>query len=186
MSRVERNEAKYKESEAHSEKTGARIAGRILSVFGTALMVIVIAACLCLAVPRIAGYDAYVVVSGSMEPAIPVGSIVFSHKTDPAQLCEGDVIVFTDPSHGTTPITHRVVRNDTAESEIITKGDANAGEDFSPVAYADVLGKVALHVPRAGFVAVMLSSTTGRIAAVLMLLAAWLLTEIGGRIRGKA
>lgn len=185
MSRVERNEALYRENEAVTEGRGTSIAGRLMSVIGVILMVIVIAACLTLVIPRLAGYDSYVVVSGSMEPSIPVGSIVYSEETDPVLLRTGDVIVFIDPSRGTTPITHRVVSNNPYTGSIITKGDANAHEDINPVAYNNVIGIVRAHVPRIGFTAAMFTSKLGKLVAALVLLEAWLLMEIGRRLRGS-
>ena len=186
MSRAERSEARcsgtvYVNDDAKTVKGRSVSAGHLLNAIGTILMLFVIVSCLGLIIPKLMGYDAYVVVSGSMEPAIPVGSIVYSHKTDPAQLNEGDVIVFTDPARGTTPITHRVVSNDRDRCIIITKGDANAREDADPVTYDNVMGKVGLHIPHLGFVASVFTSTLGKIAAALMLLESWLLSEIGRR-----
>ena len=186
MSRVERNEAIYRENEAVSEKRGILAAGRLLNAIGVIIMVIVVAACLSLVIPRIAGYDTYVVVSGSMEPAIPVGSIVYSEEVDPALLLPGDVIVFVDESRGPTPITHRVVVNNTDTQTIITKGDANQHRDVNPVTYDNVVGRVKAHVPRVGFTAAMFTSTLGKLVAALLLLEAWLLTEIGRRLIKKA
>jgi signal peptidase I len=185
MSRVERNEAIYKENETVTEERGTSIAGRLMSAIGAALMVIVIAACLTLVIPKLAGYDSYVVVSGSMEPSIPVGSIVYSEETDPALLRAGDVIVFVDPTRGTTPITHRVVSNNPFKESIITKGDANTNQDINPVTYENVIGIVRAHVPRIGFTAAMFTSRLGKLVAALILLEAWLLTEIGRRLKKK-
>ena len=163
------------------KKNGTDTGRHILGMIGNVLMVFVFAACLSIVIPRLLGYDAYVVVSGSMEPNIPVGSLVYSHKEDPASLQTGDVIVFVDPARGTTPITHRVVSNDTAAGTIKTKGDANEGEDINPATYDNVLGKVAAHVPRAGFIAAMLTSKLGKVIIVLLLLEAWLLIEVSRR-----
>ena len=184
MSRAERNDAIYRENEAKPVKCTQR-EGRILGMIGNILMVLVLFACLSLVIPKIAGYDAYVVVSGSMEPAIPVRSIVYSKKVDPATLQTGDVIVFVDPARGTTPITHRVVSNDTTVGTIITKGDANEHEDVNPATYDNVVGKVGWHIPRVGFVAAMLTSTLGKIAACLLLVEAWLFIEISRRIKAQ-
>ena len=156
-------------------------AGRLLKILGVVLIAAVAGACLCLVLPKIAGFDTYVVVSGSMEPAIPVGSLVYSKEADPATLSEGDVIVFKTKEHGDTPITHRVVSNDTAKGIIITKGDANAHEDAEPLMYENVVGRVVAHVPRVGFIAAMLASTLGRIVAGLLLIEGWFLIEIGRR-----
>lgn len=186
MSRVDRNQSIYEENSAKQGGSGSRAAGQVLRWIGIITMVVVISACLSLVIPKLAGYDAYVVVSGSMEPAIPVGSIVFSKETDPAQLQSGDVIVFIDPARGTTPITHRVVSNDTAAGSIITKGDANESEDIDPVTYDNVLGRVGIHIPRMGFAAATLTSVMGKVVAGLLLLEAWLLIEIGRRMIRKA
>jgi len=149
-------------------------------------MVLVVAACLGLVIPKIAGYEGYVVVSGSMEPAIPVGSIVFSKETDPSSLQTGDVIVFVDESRGTTPITHRVVSNDTADGIIVTKGDANEREDLNPVIYSNVIGKVAVHIPGAGAYAALITTAVGKVILILLLLEGWLFKEIGRRLKIRA
>lgn len=172
-------------SRRQSGRKGSVLAGRILHTIGVVLMAVVLAACFSLLIPKFAGYDAYVVVSGSMEPSIPVGSIVYSHKTEPSELQAGDVIVFVDPARGTTPITHRVVTNDTAKGIITTKGDANDGVDIDPVIYDNVVGKVTAHIPRIGYTAAMFTSVMGKITAALIMIEAWLLMEIGRRLRAK-
>ena len=185
MSRVERNQDKYIENETDNGRSGLMI-GRILSAAGTVIMALVVAACLGLVIPKIAGYEGYVVVSGSMEPAIPVGSIVFSKETDPSTLQTGDVIVFVDESRGTTPITHRVVSNDTAAGSIVTKGDANSREDLNPVTYSNVIGKVEMHIPGAGAYAALITTALGKVILLLLLLEGWLFKEIGRRLKIRA
>ena len=137
---------------------GGRVFGKLISAIGTILLVVAIIACLGLSVPRFAGIEQYVVISGSMEPAIPVGSMVYSAQTDPSTLEAGDIIVFYSNEAGSTPVTHRVVENHVADGEIITKGDANEQNDMSPVVYANVLGKLVLHVPMLGYIAAPLGT----------------------------
>ena len=185
MSRVERNQDKYIENETDNGRSGLMI-GRILSAAGTVIMALVVAACLGLVIPKVAGYEGYVVVSGSMEPAIPVGSIVFSKETDPSTLQTGDIIVFVDESRGTTPITHRVVSNDTAAGTIVTKGDANEREDLNPVTYSNVIGKVEVHIPGAGAYAALITTALGKVILILLLLEGWLFKEIGRRLKIRA
>lgn len=187
MSRVERNEAIYRENEAGSpdDNNNIRAAGRLLHAIGVILLVIVLAACLSLIIPKMAGYEGYVVVSGSMEPNIPVGSIVYSKEVDPVTLRTGDVIVFIDSTRGTTPITHRIVENDTYTHTIITKGDANEKPDISPITYDNVIGKVTAHIPRVGFTVAMFTTALGKLVAALILLEAWLLMEVGRRLSKK-
>ena len=164
---------------------GGRVFGKLISAIGTILLVVSIIACLGLSVPRFAGIEQYVVISGSMEPAIPVGSMVYSAQTDPSTLEAGDIIVFYSNEAGSTPVTHRVVENHVADGEIITKGDANEQNDMSPVVYANVLGKLVLHVPMLGYIAAPLGTITGNIAMGCVILAAYLLTVVGSKLSGK-
>ena len=164
---------------------GGRAVGKLISAIGTIILIIAIVACLGLSVPRFAGIEQYVVISGSMEPAIPVGSMVYSAQTDPATLETGDIIVFYSTEAGSTPVTHRVVENHVADGEIITKGDANAQNDMSPVIYANVLGKLVLHVPMLGYIAAPLGTMMGKIAMGCVILAAYLLTVVGSKLSGK-
>lgn len=164
---------------------GGRAFGKLLSFIGTVLLIVAIAACLGLAAPRFAGIDQYVVVTGSMEPAIPVGSMVYSAQTDPSTLSQGDVIVFYTGDNDGTPVTHRVVENNIANGELITKGDANEQNDLSPVLYANVIGKMVLHVPMLGYIAAPMTSLMGKIAMGCVILAAYLLTVAGRKLSGK-
>ena len=142
---------------------------------------------LVLAAPRLAGIKTYVVISGSMEPAIPVGSMVYSKEVDPATLETGDVIVFyssnslqgAESTGEMIPITHRVVENDTTAGEITTKGDANEQSDMSKVTYINVEGKVIFHIPYLGHMAAPLATTMGKIALAMIVLAGYLLAEVG-------
>lgn len=199
MSRVERHAAE--EAERINDDRGSKRRkkkqltpfGRFLDIFGTIVMVAALLVCLALSLPRFAGIQSYVVVSGSMEPAIPVGSLVFAKAVEPATLQKGDVIVFysteaASPSggggvNGAVPITHRVVENNTETGEVITKGDANESADMSPAAYVNIVGKVFTHVPGLGYLAAPLATLKGKIATVLIILAGFLLTEAGNRMR---
>lgn len=175
----EYNHSQYEDMFVEKNNQSHKMAGRVLCVTGIAIMVLVASACLSLIIPRAAGYEGYVVVSGSMEPAIPAGSVIYSKKTDPALLVTGDVIVFIDETRGTTPITHRVVTNDTSTGTITTKGDANGNADINPVTYDNVIGKVAAHIPKIGFTVAVFTTVLGKIVAAILLLEGWLLNEIG-------
>ena len=201
MSRLERNAAEEvaltkkeeKVSEPKKKKGKPTPLGRFLIFLGTLMMWAAILVCLALAAPRLAGIKTYVVISGSMEPAIPVGSLVYSKTVEPSTLETGDVIVFYSSKAaeggGSTseiiPITHRVVLNDTTAGEITTKGDANEQNDVSKVIYNNVEGKVIFHIPHLGYIGAPLSSTMGKVAFILIVLAGYLLTEVGSAIRKK-
>ena len=53
-------------------KRKKRTIARICSMIGVSLLILVILICIPLTLPRLTGFDIYTVVTGSMEPAIPV------------------------------------------------------------------------------------------------------------------
>ena len=103
-------------------------------------------------VPFRNGIDTKIVQSGSMEPAIHVGALVFVRPS--ASYSVGDIITFGEDSASAVPTTHRVegVRKVGAAEFYTTKGDANEEADQQEVASNEVIGKVFLSVPFAGFV----------------------------------
>lgn len=66
----------------------------VCSVLGTLLLIIIVAAYLPITVPRAFGYEIYTVISGSMEPAIPTGSLVYVKYIQPEEIQTEDVIAF--------------------------------------------------------------------------------------------
>ena len=67
----------------------------------------------------LAGIKSFVVLTGSMEPALPAGSVVFIRPSDSYRT--GDVISFKNSSGMT--VTHRIVAS--SNGFIRTAGDAN-------------------------------------------------------------
>ncbi len=136
----------------------------ILSVIGTILLIVVVAACIPLTVPKAMGYQLYTVVSGSMEPEIPVGSLVYIRYVEPKEIVEGDVIAFYGSDADGSIITHRVVSNSTAMGEFITKGDANEENDMNPVTYNQYMGKMVRLIPKIGGIVQTITGGSGKIA----------------------
>ncbi|MCI9338390.1 MAG: signal peptidase I [Lachnospiraceae bacterium] len=127
-------------------------------------------------IPRLMGYEVYVVVSGSMEPAIPVGSALYVEPAEPEDVEAGDVIAFFERG---AVITHRVVENHVVEGEFITKGDANEENDLAPVAYENLIGRMARAVPVLGSILAVCSGTKGKIYLACGVAGAVLLTAAG-------
>lgn len=95
--------------------------------------------------PTLFGNSFMVVISGSMEPKMPVGTLLLSHQVAPSQVEEGDIITFYGTVGSTTGIiTHRVVeKQGTGDGAVLyTKGDANPIEDPNPVTRENLIGKV--------------------------------------------
>ena len=132
-----------------------RATGRLL---GTTLLASwTIAACVVVAlsfVPRLTGHELFIVRSGSMEPAIPVGSVVIVQPVPPATLRVGDVITFDRTEGMAITVTHRIVavEGNPVAPTFRTRGDANGAEDPVTVTYAGMGGKVVASVPYLGYV----------------------------------
>lgn len=147
---------------------------KICGFLTTILIIILAAAAIVLIAPRLMGYQSLAVLSGSMEPGIPVGSIVFTKEADPALLEVGDVVTYR--LSGNTMVTHRVIENDTVAEQLIMQGDANETPDASPVAYSNVVGKVAMHLPFLGYISIYIKTPLGIAGACGFLVILILLT----------
>jgi signal peptidase len=117
----------------------AGVATIVLVAFATALVGI-----------RVAGYSTAVVMSGSMAPTIPMGSLIFVQPMAPAAARAGDIITFVLPDR---LVTHRVVavERDDGGLRLVTKGDANEAVDSGGVRAEGAIGAVRLAVPLAGY-----------------------------------
>lgn len=107
--------------------------------------------------------SAHVVLSGSMEPALGTGGIVFTDKTKTEPEI-GEIITYRLSD---TLVTHRVVGKQ--EGSYVTKGDANPGEDAQPVDPGQILGTVVFFVPILGYWAVFFRQKTVLCLILLML-----------------
>lgn len=93
----------------------------VCSVLGTLLLIIIVATYLPITIPRAFGYEIYTVISGSMEPAIPTGSLVYVKYIQPEEIQTEDVIAFYGTDADGSIVTHRVVSNSAAMGNFITK-----------------------------------------------------------------
>lgn len=149
---------------------------------GALLLAAAILSCLPVAIPQAAGYRVYSIVSGSMEPELPVGSLIYVKRTDAQKVAAGDVIAFEKEG---SVVSHRVVENNTAEEEFTTKGDANAEEDLRPVPYEALIGRVEAHVPYLGVLSVLYSSLQGKLSMIGFACAGAVLLLLAGRLRDQ-
>ncbi|MFB6163933.1 MAG: signal peptidase I [Haloarculaceae archaeon] len=128
--------------------------------------------------------ESYVVLSGSMQPSIDPGDVVFVYATDPAAIEPGDVITFTRGSNP-VPTTHRVVgveTTDAGELTFRTKGDHNEDPDPGsvparavlgtvPAVTLPVVGPVYAAIPRIGYVVEFAKTPAGLLLLVVVPLA---------------
>lgn len=91
-----------------------------------------------------------IVKSGSMEPAIPTGSIVAIMPATTYAL--GDIVTFGRDTAREIPTTHRIVEVQGGGVTFLTKGDANEEADPRPIVASEVIGKVWFAVPFVGYI----------------------------------
>lgn len=147
---------------------------RIWKTATNILTAVVLLLALLLVGVRLVGYTPYVVLSGSMEPAYPTGSLIYVKKAAPEAVQVGDPITFK--MSGGMTATHRVVEIDAANRQFTTKGDANNTADGSPVPYENLIGIPTLCLPWLGYLSAFLSRPPGMylgwttLGAVLLLM----------------
>lgn len=103
----------------------------------------------------VAGYRPVVVYSGSMAPALGVGSLALVESVPQNEIGPGDVITFADPHQPGRLVTHRVVAAvERPEGGLAyrTKGDANERRDPWTIALPPEASRTAFTVPYVGFV----------------------------------
>lgn len=126
--------------------------------------------------PRIMGYEAFSIESGSMAPTIPQGSLVYVKAyTEFEDYFVGDVVTFSDLSREKY-FTHRIVSADESTKTFTTKGDANADVDPSPAESMYAVGKVQFSIPFLGYAASILRKKSIKVAVALIYIA-WIAIE---------
>ena len=165
-----------------SEKQKITPFGVILKIVGIIIIVAILLVGLLAYVPSLFGCTTASIVSGSMEPEIPVGSLVIATEVPFEEIEPGDILMFHS---GGTLVTHRVVANDTVVGQLTTKGDANDSVDLSPVSYYDVVGVVRIHLPAIGSLIEDISTRTGKIYMLVLLVVGVALVLAGGCMRRK-
>jgi signal peptidase len=152
---------------------------RALKRVGAFALLLVVASFALQAFPGLVGADyAFTVLSGSMEPAIGTGSVVFVAEVPADQVQEQDVITYRDD--GGHLITHRVIEKHQADDSLrfVTKGDANDAPDGEPVYRGDLVGTVLFSIPLIGYVVAFGNTTAGYLILVLLPVMLFIFNEI--------
>lgn len=142
---------------------------RIIGIIGIVMIVAVIFLTLPIVLPNMIGYKVFTVVSGSMEPTIPTGSLIYVKGIEPDTIKAEDVIAFYGIGENSGVVTHRVVSNNVSEKSIVTKGDANEKHDVNPVDYNRVIGIVVNHMPLIGYWAKLFLTPVGKLIAIFII-----------------
>jgi signal peptidase len=131
---------------------------KVLSWISNIIILILILVVILSIVSNVKGNNDYVldylslkVLSGSMEPDIKVGDVVVVKKVDGSDIKAGDVVTYKIGND--IYVTHRVVEAVEEDGKFLfkTKGDANNKEDDDWIKEENLVGKLAFHIPKAGY-----------------------------------
>jgi signal peptidase len=160
-----------------------RMGGRLVDV-GLVIVGLLTVAAVALVVTG--GWHLRSVLSGSMEPALPTGSIAIVQRQPAGSVATGDVIVFHSPDAPEALVVHRVIER-SPYGVLQTQGDANADPDPWRLTLRDEHAWVVRgHVPYAGWLVVAARGPWGRIAlfaaaGILLVRAVWLMAGLRHR-----
>jgi signal peptidase len=133
------------------------------------------------AVPQVVGgQQTYIVLTGSMDPAISPGDAVVVGDVRAADVAVGDVLTFYKTASSDVPVTHRVIEVVEAEGDavsFVTKGDANEDPDATTVGPSRVVGRVVVVIPFIGYVIQFINTPYGFVALIAVPMAMLLLGE---------
>jgi signal peptidase len=155
-------------------------AWKALNVLGLLVLIALVIPFVTAAFPGVVGAEqTYVVTSGSMEPAIGVGDMVYVYDVDPADIQEGDVITY-DVDGDRQVTTHRVIDVLRTEEgrQFQTKGDANEDPDQYQVPPEAVVGRVGFSLPVIGRAVVFANSQLGILTLLIVPAALLILNEV--------
>lgn len=157
-----------------AEHTGRfRRAGSVLLWYGVpalalaAVVAYVLAATVGHANPPVVPVDGV-----SMRPTLQAGDLIVLTGVDPKTLHKGDIVAVNVPKTARNQyglpgqVVHRIVRVGHDASGglfFVTKGDANSGADVFQTRPDDVVGKLALDIPGAGYPFLFFHSRQGEI-----------------------
>ena len=130
-----------------------------------------------LLLPRLFCISPYIVLSGSMEPEIHAGSIVYMDESiTPEQTRENDIIGYR--MNDEIKVVHRVMELDKNNHSVVTKGDANEVEDINPVMFEQIEGRAIISIPYMGYIVTWIRSKLG-IIAITALVGIFFITMTG-------
>lgn len=135
-------------------RSAATTARRLSQALAWAVVAVVVAVlAVVVVVPRMAGATPYTVLTSSMEPTLPPGTLVVSRPAPFEEILVGQVVTFQIESGDPTVATHRVIARTTEPDGtpvLWTQGDANAVRDPQVVRAEQVRGVLWYRVQELG------------------------------------
>jgi signal peptidase len=120
-------------------------------------------------VPRIVGATPYTILTGSMRPDFPPGTLVIAKPVEESDVRAGDVVTYQLKPGEPTVVTHRVIAQGvttTGATIFHTQGDANNTPDEKWVLGAQLRGRLWYSIPYLGHVSNAVTSSQRETAAL--------------------
>jgi len=139
-----------------AEKPKEKSLGYYLSLMLGIVLVLIVAflAAILIVIPKVGGAIPLTVLTQSMEPGLPPGTLIVVGPVEFDDINVGDVITYQIRSGDPAVITHRVIgftNGENGEQNLITQGDNNDLAD-DPVRPVQVQAKLWYSVPLLGYV----------------------------------
>lgn len=143
-------------------------------LFGVTVAALILAIAI-FSIPRVTDIEYRAVRTGSMEPEIPVGSLVIVVPAPAEDIHVGDNVTFVTQS--SQVVTHRVLETDPENQVYTTYGIANGADNRdAPVKYENIIGVAKFHIPAIGSAVVYLDTLSGKIMAGTVILGLFILS----------
>ncbi len=170
---------------AGRQPKAVRWVGRLARLLVALGILVLLGALLAAALPRLLGYQSYVIYGSSMEPTIKLGSLILAEPVGVEELQVGDIIAFRTPNEIT--VTHRIVavRHEDGQHYFQTKGDASSGGDPTEVRLEGSVHRLSYKLPYLGYFVDFAKSTRGIILLIALPAAALLASSFSKRSRPR-
>ena len=123
---------------------------KVLNIISNIFVYILIILLIIIIISKIQGIEYKVVLTPSMEPELPVGSLLVIKPTEYEDIKIGDDVTYIR-SNSNVVVTHRVIQKE--DGYITTQGIANDIAD-NPIAYENVIGVVKFNIPKIGYITI--------------------------------
>ena len=116
-------------------------------------------------------FQAYVIISQSMEPSIHVQDAIIIKREENLQVGDVCTYISKNPSYMGILITHRIIgiqKGQNGKTLYTFKGDNNFSADPLKVEQDQIYGKVVMKIPKIGYIQYFLSNAYGWIIAIVV------------------
>lgn len=178
------------------------ITRRLVNTAVTVILILAVLICLYIAIQvmttghaNLFGYSLFRIVTGSMEPTIPVGTLLVAGPVEIEDVAVGDIVCFRSKEGYLmgSVITHRVtavLMGSEGQILLQTQGDANAVADFQYVTADNLIGKAIYYTQEGNILSELLSfftTKTGFLGCIVfpcLIIAGVILKDCVKNIRG--